>query len=144
MGYLPRLLLLLHIALASGGAQADLVVVTSQKSGIEYLSRQEVVNLYMGRLRTNTAGNTATPLDLAVDTPERVEFYRLLVNKEPADIKAYWSRLVFSGGARPPQSAENIDELIRTISQTPGLVGYLPRKQLDNRLKVIYEFSVSP
>ena len=139
-----RRLLLLPIALIAGLAHAELVVVAGPKSGIERLSRQDLVNVYMGRLRTLQAGSPAVAFDLAADSPERADFYRLLVNKENADIKAYWSRLIFSGGARPPQTVSDAETLIRLLNQTPGAVGYLDRKQVDQRLRIVYEFTATP
>lgn len=141
---LLRLLLLLPIALMAGLAHADLVVVASSKSGVERLSRQEVVNLYMGRLRGNHAGSPTAPLDLAVDSPERADFYRQLVNKEAADIKAYWSRLIFSGGARPPETLDDSEALIRQLNLQPGTIGYIDRKYVDHRVKIVYEFASMP
>ncbi len=136
--------LLLPIVLIAGLAHADLVVVTSPKSGLERISRQDLVNVYMGRLRTHSTGEPAVALDLAAQSAERVDFYRQLVNKESADIKAYWSRLIFSGGARPPQTVNDPETLIRLLNQMPGAVGYLDRKQVDHRVRIVYEFTPMP
>lgn len=138
------LLLISLLALAARETCAELVVVTGPKSGIERLTRQEVIYLFMGRWRLLPSGIQATTLDLAIDSPERADFYRRLVNKEPAEIKAYWSRLVFSGGSRPPYATENREELIRLISNNPGAIGYLDRSQVDNRLRIVFEFPAMP
>lgn len=133
-------LLIALLALQAQTASADLVVVTGQKSGVDRLTQQEVIFLYMGRWRLLPSGVPAMPLDLAIDSPERADFYRRLVNKEPAEIKAYWSRLVFSGGSRPPYATENREELIRLINNNPGAIGYLDRSQVDSRLRIVFEF----
>lgn len=138
------LLLIALFILGTQPACAELVVVASPKSGIERLTQQEIIYLYMGRLRQLPSGIQAMPIDLGVDTPERANFYRRLVNKEPAEIKAYWSRLIFSGGSRPPFMADSRDELIRMIGNNPGAIGYLERDQVDNRLRVIFEFPAQP
>jgi hypothetical protein len=129
------------LAVMASQSQADLVVVASAKSGIEKLGRQDVVYLFMGRLRQLPGGQPVVPLDLAADIPERMDFYRQLVNKEPAEIKAYWSRLVFAGGSRPPLVAESREELIRLIGSTPGAIGYIDRSKVDARLRIIHELS---
>lgn len=142
-----RIVALLLIALLALGARqacAELVVVTGQRSGVERLSKQEVIFLFMGRWRLLPSGILAMPIDQAIDSPERADFYRRLVNKEPSEIKAYWSRLVFSGGSRPPYATENREELVRLINSNPGVISYLDRSQVDSRLRIVFEFSTAP
>lgn len=135
---------LLSLLFAAWPAVAgDLVVVGHPKSGVDQLSRTEVVYVFMGRWRVLPSGIPAIPLDLPVDSPERADFYRLLVNKSPAEINAYWSRLLFSGGSRPPRPVTG-DELIGLIAATPGALGYLPRSKVDGRVKVVFDFAASP
>ena len=138
----PLFILLLTLLMQS--ATAELVVVSGAKSGIDHLSRQDVVFLFMGRLRQLPTGVQALPLDLAVDSPERADFYRLLVNKEPAEIKAYWSRLVFSGGTRPPQVVDSREDLIRLLGSNPGAIAYMERSRIDPRVRVLFDFSAQP
>ena len=144
MRRLLKPLFILTLTLLMQSATAELVVVSGAKSGIDHLSRQDVVFLFMGRLRQLPTGVQALPLDLAVNSPERAEFYRLLVNKEPAEIKAYWSRLVFSGGSRPPQIAESREDLIRLLSSNPGAIGYMDRNKVDQRVRIIFDFATHP
>jgi hypothetical protein len=138
------ILLIGLLTLAAQQAPAELVVVASPKSGVEHLSKQEVIFLFMGRWRLLPSGIQAAPIDQAIDSPERADFYRRLVNKEPSEIKAYWSRLVFSGGARPPYAMENREELLRLIGNNPGAIGYLDRSQVDSRLRIVFEFPAAP
>lgn len=137
-------LLLSLLLFGTRQAGAEVVVVAGAKSGVERLSQQEVIYLFMGRWRQLPSGALAQPIDLASDSPERVEFYRRLVNKEPAEIRAYWSRLIFSGGSRPPATADNRESLIRQITSNPGAIGYLERSQVDSRLRIIFEFPTTP
>lgn len=140
---LPLLLSAL-LALGTGQAAAELVVVTGPKSGVDRLSKQEVIFLFMGRWRLLPSGIQAMPIDQAIDSPERADFYHRLVNKEASEIKAYWSRLVFSGGSRPPYAAESREELIRLLNSNPGAIGYLDRSQIDGRLRIVFEFPGAP
>ncbi|MFT3850774.1 MAG: hypothetical protein QM739_19520 [Propionivibrio sp.] len=105
------------------------------------MSREEVVFVFMGRWRQLPSGIAAQPVDLPVDSAERIAFYRQLVNKSPSEIKAYWSRLIFSGGARPPVSPDSREEQIQILSLTQGAIGYLERSMVDGRVKIVFEFS---
>lgn len=125
-------------------ARADLVVVANPRSGIDRMSREEVVYVFMGRWRQLPSGIPAQPVDAPVDSAERTAFYRQLVNKDASEVKAYWSRLVFSGGARPPASPKSRDEQLRILASTAGAVGYLDRALVDARIKVVFDFAGTP
>lgn len=122
-------------------AWAELVVVAHPKSGIERMNREEVVYVFMGRWRHLPSGLPAQPVDAPIDSPEHALFYRQLVNKEPPEIKAYWSRLIFSGGVRPPVQPESADEQMRILSATPGAIGYIDRSKVDARVRIVFDFS---
>lgn len=125
-------------------ARADLVVVANPKSGIDRMTREEVVFVFMGRWRHLPSGIAALPVDQPIDSSERTAFYRQLVNKSPSEIKAYWSRLIFSGGSRPPVVPDSREEQARILASTPGAIGYLERSAVDSRVKIVFDFSPPP
>ncbi len=137
-----RAALLLHAILLSGGLSSlagDLVVVVNAGAGVDRLSRDEVVNLFMGRTRKLTAGVTALPIDQGGASPDRVHFYRSLVGKELPEINAYWARLLFSGQASPPRQAESEAEVLEILRNNKGAIGYVDRRHVDRRLRIVFE-----
>lgn len=131
------------LALLPGTASAELVVVANPKSGIERMTREEVVYVFMGRWRQLPSGLPATPVDSPLESSEQEAFYRQLVNKGAADIKAYWSRLMFTGTARPPIATHSRDEQMKILASTPGAISYLERSMVDSRVKIVFELSGS-
>jgi ABC-type phosphate transport system substrate-binding protein len=135
-----RLFLLVCLAyLPWAQASADLVVVVNARSGIERLTLDEAVNIFMGRYRQFPSGIAAHPIDQPEAQSERAQFYRLLVNKDLAEINAYWARLVFSGKTKPPRQARNQAEIIEWLARQPGAIGYLERTQVDARVRVVLD-----
>lgn len=134
---MKRGLCLLFLLGCTGMAAAELVVVTNARNGVESLSRNEVINIFMGRYRHLPGGLAALPADLPASHPAKARFYRLLVDKDLADIDAYWARLVFSGKTSPPRPLENANQLLDWIIRTTGAVAYLDRKQVDGRVRVV-------
>lgn len=120
-------------------AQADLVVIANSQSGIEKLSKDEVINLYMGRNRKLATGVNAMPLDLAAVNAEKAKFYAMLVNKNLPEINSYWARLMFSGQGSPPLQVETSDEVLDIVGSNKAAIGYIERKKLDKRVKLIYD-----
>lgn len=129
-------LLALAAALLPAAAQAEIVIVTSQRSGAIELSREQAEKLYLGRATTLVDG---TPVKL-VDLPNgatRDDFYLKLTNKNPAQIVAYRSRLVFNGRATPPIEADNVGEARQWLTETPNLIGYLERTDITSGMRVL-------
>ena len=152
------------LALFAPLAAAQIVIVTSADGRIGELSRQQAEQLYLGRTRSLPAG---APVALAAlpagrlrgrvyeqltgknppgpgaalapggGASARDRFYEQLTGKNPSQIRAYWSRMVFTGRALPPQQAENVRELGARLMTDPNLIGYLSAADADPRLKVL-------
>lgn len=112
------------------------LVAASSASGID-LRRETVEQLYLGRRTTSEDGRQIQLIDLPAG-PARDHFYRLLTGKNPSQIRAYWSRLVFTGRAVPPREADSPEQLGSLLSQIPNSIGYLPGNAAsDPRLRVL-------
>lgn len=134
-----RSLFLCLLAALVSNAHAELVLVANPHSGIERLTQDEVINIYLGRYRRLASGVVAEPIDQPVDAEARARFYRRLVSKSLAEINAYWARLVFSGKTRPPQVVESVDSMLRLVATQPGALAYVERAQADARVKIVFE-----
>ncbi len=135
------LLLLIPMLLGSGLARAEVVVVVDSKAGIERLTRDEVVNIFLGRYRKLPSGVAAVPADHSAMGDLRAAFYRKLVDKDVSEINAYWARLYFSGKTAPPVQLASASEILSHVLGTPGGIGYLERSQIDSRVKVVLVLS---
>ncbi|MBC3930246.1 hypothetical protein [Undibacterium curvum] len=133
-------LILFSLLLLCGRAHAELVVIANPYSGIDKLSKDEVINLYMGRTRKFANGLSALPIDLKNAEHEKAQFYALLVGKEVAEINSYWARLRFSGQGSPPLQAESMEEVVRIVAENKAAIGYVDKKKLDKRVRLIYVF----
>lgn len=137
---MPRALLVAALLFClTAPVRAELVVVAHPKSGIERLTHDEVVNIYLGRYRRFASGLAAEPIDLAGDAESRVQFYRKLVGKSLPEINAYWARLVFSGKTQPPRSVGQAEEAMQLVALRPGTLAYVERAKVDKRVVVVYE-----
>ncbi len=125
-----------------GGNQAfcaDFVVIANPDSGIEKMSKDDVVNIYMGRYRKLPSGIKAMPIDLNTPISEKTKFYASMVNKELPEINSYWARLTFSGQGSPPRQADSVEQVLEIVSSNKGAIAYIDRKKLDKRVKVIFD-----
>jgi len=141
MRYLLTLPLMMVLLINSAWAFAEPVVVVNARSGVERLSQDDVINIFLGRYRRLPNGGVAVPVDQPDGSLIKGEFYRRLVNKDVNEINAYWSRLIFSGKTAPPKKANHAAEVASFLISNPGGIAYIERSQVDSRFKIVLEFS---
>jgi hypothetical protein len=140
MTTLHRILPIAMLAmLPAAMARADLVVVASAHSGVDKLSHGEAINIFLGRYRQLPSGIPALPVDLPDASQEKARFYRLLVNKDLAEINAYWTRLVFSGKTSPPRQMKSSGQALDWLAANEGGLAYMDRSQVDARARIVLE-----
>lgn len=120
-------------------ASEDILVVVNHKSALNQISRDEVINLFLGHGRQLVAGVEAQPLDLPNSSSEKAQFYARLTGKSVGEINAYWARLLFSGRAVPPKQMNSPLEVMQLLAGNPRAVGYVARSQLLPAMKIIFE-----
>jgi hypothetical protein len=142
MKTLCSLLLTLLIAAPGGpAAAADWVLIANPKAGIGRLTQDEVTNIYLGRYRRLASGLTAEPLDQPPDSTLKARFYRQLVDKNLAEINAYWARLVFSGKTRPPAIASDSEDAVERVALQPAALAYVERSRVNARVTIVFEIA---
>jgi hypothetical protein len=119
--------------------QADpLVVVVNKNNPVKQLTKDQLIDLFMGKYIAFPNGDKAVPLDLTETNQLKALFYQELVGLPLARVNAYWSRIKFTGRARPPKSVSNNQDVIEFISRQQRAIGYIPKSQLTDDLKVVY------
>ncbi|WP_395008909.1 hypothetical protein [Undibacterium sp.] len=140
-----KLILILLLLLASAGyssalkASNDFVVIANLQAGIDKMSKDEVINVYMGRNRKLASGINAQPLDIETPLGEKANFYNVMVNKELSEISSYWARLLFSGQGSPPRQVSTAEQALDLVSNSKGAIAYIDRKKIDKRVKIVFD-----
>ncbi len=130
---MSRALLLLLLTCPLLQAEESLVVVVSQQSPIQQLSREDLSALYLGNLMTHETTHDLRALDLT-DGEARDNFYTYLLGRSRNQMRAYWSRMVFTGKGKPPRALDEA-AIIEALQNDPSLIGYLPSGQLPSSLR---------
>lgn len=131
------LLVLLSTLIISLHASAEMIVICHPDSGVDKLSRKQIIDLYMGRVQYFPNGKKASTLDMPTDSNLRAKFYKDLTGKSLPQINAYWARLLFAGRATPPQEVGSSEEVIATIMKDTSAIGYINKSDLIDSVKVI-------
>jgi len=126
------------LGMSSAVAEADVVAVVSAKSPIAALDKSQVADIFLGKASRFPNGLQAVPIDQAEGSAVRDEFYGKVVGKTAAQIKAYWSKIIFTGRGQPPTSVSNSIEMKKRISENPAAIGYIDRSMVDDSVKVVF------
>lgn len=116
-----------------------LVLIVNPKSGVQCLTRNQALDIFLGRYRKLPSGISAIPIDLQRDAPERTQFYLSIAHKDPADMSSYWARLVFSGESSPPFQASDAHSAVDLVATNPNAIAYVARSAADNRVRIVLE-----
>jgi ABC-type phosphate transport system substrate-binding protein len=118
-------------------AAADLVVIVSAKSPVSALRADQVADIFLGQVANFPGGAEAVALDQRIGSTERDEFYAKVASKSPSLIKAYWSKMIFTGRGQPPREVQSSAAVRKMVADNPGLIGYIDKAALDPSVKPV-------
>ena len=118
-------------------AQAQVVVVAGAKSPATALNADQAAGLFLGKSAQLPGAGNAVLIDQAESVAIRDQFYTKVAGKSAAQVKAAWSRLVFSGKATPPKEVANSAEVKKLVAANPDAVGYIEKSAVDANVKVL-------
>jgi ABC-type phosphate transport system substrate-binding protein len=127
----------LALSMGTGPAAADMVAVVSSKSPVTALTKNQVVDIFLGKTSRFPDGEQAIPIDQVEGSAARDEFYTKFTGKSAAQIKAHWSKIIFTGRGQPPKEVPNNAEVKKLVVQNPRTIGYIERSLVDGTVRVI-------
>jgi ABC-type phosphate transport system substrate-binding protein len=131
--------LLLSAATISTIAQADVVVIVSAKSPVTKLTAEETARIFLGKVNNFPEGGDAVPIDQAVGSPIRDEFYTKIVHKNAAQLSAYWAKIIFTGDGRPPLKLDSNLAVRKAIANNPNAIGYIEKSAVNRSVRIVLE-----
>jgi len=116
---------------------AQVAVVVGAHSTASALTTEQVASLFLGKSQQLPGVGAALLLDQPESAAVRELFYTKVTGKSPAQIKAAWSRLVFSGKATQPNEITNSAAVKKLVAANPNTVGYIEKSAVDSSVKVL-------
>lgn len=145
---LIRRLLLAALLLGAAGSFAvenegpkpdDVVVVVSRQNPLLSLTLEQVENIFLGRTQQYPNNQRAVPIDQAEGSAVRERFYREILGRTSTQVRAYWSRILFTGRGHPPRSVSSDEEVLRILAADPQAIGYIERRFVSGAVTVVLE-----
>lgn len=123
----------------SSFAMAEIAVIVNPANG-DTIGKDEIQKIYLAKTKTFPGGKTAIPVDQAEGSAVRVEFVSKVIEKDEAQLKSYWSRLIFTGKGVPPKVLGSDAEVKELVNRNTDAIGFIDSASVDDSVKVVGKF----
>jgi ABC-type phosphate transport system substrate-binding protein len=118
-------------------AHAALAIIVHPNNNLSGITADEAADIYLAKAGVFTNGKRAIPVDQAANSPMRKKFYSSVIKKDDSTLKVYWSKLLFTGKANPPQEIGDDAAVKSWVASNPDAIGYVDGKFVDSSVKVL-------
>ncbi|MYM26262.1 hypothetical protein GTP46_26890 [Duganella sp. FT135W] len=109
---------------------AEIVVIVNPKNPATRMFSEQAGQFFLGK------SALFTPVEHA-DGPLRNEFYKKVLDKDSTQVKAIWSKLVFTGKGTAPKELTSSAEVKKAVAADVTAIGYIEKSAVDDTVKVI-------
>lgn len=128
---------LVAAVLSQNAFAGELVVIMSSKSPVSTLRQEQVADIFLGQVASLPGASEVVAVDQVIGSPERDEFYSKVTSKTRPLVKAYWTKMIFTGRGQPPKEVGNSAAIRKMVADNPGLIGYIDKSALDPSVKAV-------
>lgn len=112
-------------------AAAETVVIVNPKNPATRMFSEQAAQFFLGK------STMFTPVDQAEGSAIRNDFYKKVTDKDATQVKALWSKLVFTGKAQAPKEYKSNADVKKAVADDPKAIGYIDKSAVDDTVKVI-------
>jgi len=131
-----KLILLVTTLAVSLTSQASVVLVGNSAMA-DTLSNGQAKALFLGKKKNLPNGDKVVLLERPKGDVLREEFHQKVTGKSEAQLQSYWSRLVFTGKAKPPKELSSSALIKAAVANKKGHIGYIDESDVDASVKVL-------
>lgn len=132
-----KLFTALLILLFSVATYAEVVVIVHPSNNNSF-TKEEIESLFMVKKSGFADGSKASAYYLSADDPVRHQFDEKVLGKSSSQLKAYWSKLVFTGKGTPPPELSNSAAAIAKVAAEPSAIAYVDKTAVKDGVKVVF------
>lgn len=130
---------IITLSLASFSSLAEIAVI-AHPSNNETINNAQISKIFLGKAKTFPSGEPVIPVNQEHKNAIRSEFDKKVLKKSASQLKAYWSKLLFTGKGQPPKNVSSDLDVIKLVAQNPNIVGYIDADKVDDSVKIIAKF----
>lgn len=127
----------MYVGLLLPRAQAEPIVIVAAGSPVTALRSEQLADIFLGKINYFPGGGRAVPVDVPESDPLREAFYTTLIGKTMPQLRAYWSRQIFTGKGQPPIEGVSDEAVRKMVATHPGYIGYVDARAVDATVKAV-------
>ncbi|WP_440055408.1 phosphate ABC transporter substrate-binding protein [Pseudoalteromonas sp. T1lg65] len=104
------------------------------------LGKNEIRQIYLGALKNFPGGGGVEAISQPEDSPATADFYAKVMERSASQLKAHWSKQLFTGKGKPPKEAPNDQAVIDMVSSNPNYIGFVASGSATGNVKVVGSF----
>lgn len=121
--------------LLSGQCVAGVAVIVNNQNAAN-IDADVVKRIYTGKVSAFPNGNEAIPVNLTNSVQDT--FNDTVVGRSTSQVKALWSKLIFTGKGTPPKEVGSDEEVIDLVSKNESVIGYVDESKVTSSVKVLF------
>jgi ABC-type phosphate transport system substrate-binding protein len=115
---------------------ADVAVIV-HPSNAAAITPADLEQIFMVKNKNFAGGSKATVYYLAAGDATRTQFDDKVLRKSSSQLKAYWSKLVFTGKGTPPAELPSSAEAVAKVAADPSGIAYVDKSAVNDNVKVV-------
>jgi ABC-type phosphate transport system substrate-binding protein len=112
-------------------------VVVNKENKLASLTTNDLTRIFLGKKTLWHSGTRIVPVMPEEESPTGELFLSSTLKKSVSQFRAYWKRLLFSGGGAVPKVFRNHDQLLDFVARQPGAIGVIEASAVDDRVRVL-------
>lgn len=134
-----KILFILFVVIADV-SYADGLVIVSVSNPAERLSLQEIQRIYLKKQTQFKDGTVAEPINREETSDIAKQFYEKVIGKNNLEARAYWMRLLFTRGIKPPMIVKSDQEVLEIVKNNRSAIGFVSEGVELESVRVVYSF----
>ena len=122
-----------------GQVSAEVAVIVNASNSAE-LTDKDIARVFLGKEKNFANGQSIKVVYGKPGSASRGEFEQKVLHKSSSQIKAYWSKLIFTGKGTPPKALASEQEVVSFVASTPNAIGYVDAASLNDSVRVVKKF----
>ena len=116
---------------------ADMVIIVHRSSSLNSIDNAELGRLFLGKSSEFSDGTRAKPINQVPTSDMRQEFDSTILNRNQAQLKSYWSKMMFSGEGTPPEELNGDLDVLKKVMEDTSAIGYVDSSAVNGAVKVL-------
>jgi ABC-type phosphate transport system substrate-binding protein len=127
---MKKLLSVLALSMVGFTASAGVVIIGNPSAAD--MSLADAKKVFLGK-----GDASIVVYELDEGSAIRSEFHNAVTGKSDTQLKAFWSKQVFTGKGNPPATVSSAAAMKSAVASNPSAVGYIDEADVDGSVKII-------